>query len=79
MRLNKESLRISEELIKNDKIKDEMYFSDLFKANFIKFDNKLKCYVCQVESVVLKELLENTKLIKTSNLYSISSIRVRFP
>ena len=75
--LNKENLRISEELVRNDKIKDEMFFSDLFKNNFIKYESSNKCYVCSVESAVLKELLENTKLLKTNNMYSISSIKVR--
>lgn len=75
--LRKENIRISEELVRNDKIKDEMFFSDLFKNNFIKYDNTNRCYICSVESSVLKELLENTKLLKSNNMFSISSIKVK--
>lgn len=54
-----------------------MFFSDLFKNNFIKYDSTNRCYICSVESNVLKELLENTKLLKANNMYSISSIKVK--
>ena len=53
-----------------------MFFSDLFKKNFVKHEKLAKYYVCHIDANVVKDLLESTKLIKANNMYSISSIRV---